>query len=96
MDLVNPFPVTAPSSLHYQSQERYPRHDSAQYEHKGAVAVAQTSRGFAEGEMMGFEKVDGRRRVGGEGYGSLKSLFRFNEMQAPPSQLGGGGGGWRF
>jgi hypothetical protein len=43
------------------------------------------SRGFGEGEMMGFEK---QMNHGRQSYGSLKSLFRFSEMQAPPSGAG--------
>lgn len=78
IDLVNPFaltssrhpvPTTAPSSLHH-------RHDSAQYERK-ASATAQTSQGFAEGEMMNYERVGGPIRSV-EGYESLKQLFLFS------------------
>jgi hypothetical protein len=87
IDLVNPFaltsrhpiPTTAPSSLHHRS-----RHDSVQYDHK-ASATAQTSQGFAEGEMLVYEK---ERVIGSpmrDGHGSLKQLFRFSEMQAPPT-----------
>jgi hypothetical protein len=98
IDLVNPFavtssrypiPTTAPSSLHHH--HHHPRHDSAQYERK-ASATAQMSQGFAEGELMCYEKerVVGSPMRAGEGYGSLKQLFRFSEMQAPPTRANGG------
>jgi hypothetical protein len=92
IDLVNPFaltsrhpiPITAPSSLHH-----HPRHDSAQYEHN-ASATTQISQGFAEGEML---MMYGKERLAGsplrDGHGSLKQLFRFSEMQAPPTHANG-------
>lgn len=81
IDLVNPFaitpivPTTAPSSLHYQSHNRRQSLKSG--------AGAQTSNGFAEGEML-YEKMM-MSATPSPGHGSLKQLFKFNEMQAPPT-----------
>ncbi|QDS74845.1 hypothetical protein FKW77_002947 [Venturia effusa] len=103
IDLVNPFaptssrhpiPTTAPSSLHHHTHPR--RHDSAYHSRRDSTqygnpsAGAQVSQGFAEGEMMAYEKVGSAvRGAQGEGYGSLKQLFRFSEMQAPPQNANG-------
>lgn len=100
IDLVNPFaltssrqpiPTTAPSSLHHlprRDSASQPRRDSAQYGNPSAGA--QISQGYAEGEMMSYEKVGSPvRGMQGEGYGSLKQLFRFSEMQAPPQSANG-------
>jgi hypothetical protein len=79
IDLVNPFPVmsqmvptTAPSSL---------RHNRRSLK---SSAGATTSQGIANGEMM-YEKSPIPLSTSGPDYGSLKKLFRFSEMQAPPS-----------
>ncbi|TID14571.1 hypothetical protein E6O75_ATG08717 [Venturia nashicola] len=100
IDLVNPFaltssrhpiPTTAPSSLHHhlrRDSAHRPRRDSAQYGNPSAGA--QMSQGFAEGELMSYEKAGSPVKGNQKGvYGSLKQLFRFSEMQAPPQSASG-------
>lgn len=102
IDLVNPFaltasrhpiPTTAPSSLHH-----HPRHDSAYQtssrrdsaQYGNPSAGAQMSLGYAEGELMSYDKAGSPvGEMQGERYGSLKQLFRFSEMQAPPQNANG-------
>jgi hypothetical protein len=74
---MTPMTVTAPSSLHQQYRDRR--------ESLKSGAGAQTSNGYAEGEMQLYEKVM-MAASPSPGHGSLKQLFRFNEMQAPPAQ----------
>jgi len=67
--------MTAPSSPHHQKLDR---RDSLK-----SGAGAQTSNGYAEGEML-YEKMLMSASTS-PGHGSLKQLFKFSEMQAPPT-----------
>ncbi|KAF2434470.1 hypothetical protein EJ08DRAFT_467429 [Tothia fuscella] len=80
IDLVNPFaqamPQTAPSSLHQQTRDRRVSLKSG--------AGAQTSTGFAEGEIL-YEKMMTTHSSPSAGNGSLRQLFHYNEPTAMSS-----------
>jgi hypothetical protein len=88
IDLVSPFaitpivPTTAPSSLHGGHHHHRSNRKHSRELKSGAGAL--TSNGFAEGKMLLYEKAPIMNSPS-PGHGSLKQLFRFSEMQAPPS-----------
>jgi hypothetical protein len=84
IELVNPFAMTpmkpitttAPSSLH-----------KSYYDRRGSLKSGpdtQTSNESAEGRIS-YEKLLMSQSPSSPSHGSLKQLFRFNEMQAPPT-----------
>lgn len=85
IDLVTPIgPMTAPETTMPKSPGL-----------KSSATTATTSRGWAEGEMMRYEKksLDLIREKAASasaspGRGSLKQLFAFEQMRAPPSSFG--------